>query len=523
MSALAFGMVASAPAPLVAEAGEPDPRIVGGTAAGIGEFPFFVRLAIGPTGSGLCGGSLLSSTKVLTAAHCVDGTVTAAQVTARLGGTSLTGAQQGLARSISTIALHPDWNPAGPVPKDRNDVAILTLASPILRTDSPRWLRLAVGNEDGLVEPGDAATVIGHGTTSEGGSISNALLKVDVPIQSDAAMSASYGAPFDPATMVGAGPTAGGQDSCQGDSGGPLMVSAALGRVQIGDVSFGVGCARPNFPGVYGELTGGSLANFVNSAVARPTNDGFASAALLAGNSGTAAGSNTDATFEPNEAQSTIGGFRIENSVWYRWTPTVSGPARIALASTPMSAELEVFTGPSVNALTLVASNTDLQGTRHSSAEFAATAGATYQVRLDGAGYDFGPFVIDYRVTATAGASDLTIAKSHAGSFTHGQTPSYTIAVTNVGASPTAGTVTVVDNLPVGLRATSIAGAGWTCTLSALTCTRIDALAAGASYPPVVVNVIVEATAGPFVNTATVSGGGETNTNNNSATDPSPS
>ena len=81
--------------------------------------------------------------------------------------------------------------------------------------------------------------------------------------------------------------------------------------------------------------------------------------------------------------------------------------------------------------------------------------------------------------------------------------------------------MTVVDTLPAGLTATAVSGTGWSCTLATLTCTRSDALAAGASYPAVTVTVNVASTAPASVtNTATVSGGGDANGANNSASDP---
>ena len=81
--------------------------------------------------------------------------------------------------------------------------------------------------------------------------------------------------------------------------------------------------------------------------------------------------------------------------------------------------------------------------------------------------------------------------------------------------------MTVVDTLPTGLTATALAGTGWSCTLGTLTCTRSDVLAGGASYPAVTVTVTVASTAPASVtNQATVSGGGETNTANDTASDP---
>jgi uncharacterized repeat protein (TIGR01451 family) len=117
---------------------------------------------------------------------------------------------------------------------------------------------------------------------------------------------------------------------------------------------------------------------------------------------------------------------------------------------------------------------------------------------------------------------DMTIAKSHVGDFKQGQTgATYTIIATNVGSAATTGPVTVADTLPSGLTATAFAGSGWTCALEPLSCSRADALAVGASYPPITLTVDVAlAATGTLVNQTSVSGGGETNLANNSASDP---
>jgi uncharacterized repeat protein (TIGR01451 family) len=124
--------------------------------------------------------------------------------------------------------------------------------------------------------------------------------------------------------------------------------------------------------------------------------------------------------------------------------------------------------------------------------------------------------------TTITQVADLTIAKTHTGSFTPGQTGAlYTIIVSNAGTGPTTGAVTVVDSLPAKLTATAMSGTGWTCTLSTLTCARTDVLAATAAYPPIMLTVSVASDApSSVINTATVSGGGETNTANDMATDP---
>ncbi len=119
-------------------------------------------------------------------------------------------------------------------------------------------------------------------------------------------------------------------------------------------------------------------------------------------------------------------------------------------------------------------------------------------------------------------SADLVVAKTHAGDFRQGQTGAvYTLTVSNAGSGPTGGSVTVVDSLPAGLTAAGISGSGWTCDLPGLSCSRADALAAGASYPAVTVTVNVAGNAPPLVtNTARVSGGGEISVGNNTASDP---
>jgi uncharacterized repeat protein (TIGR01451 family) len=123
--------------------------------------------------------------------------------------------------------------------------------------------------------------------------------------------------------------------------------------------------------------------------------------------------------------------------------------------------------------------------------------------------------------TTINGAPDLTITKSHTGNFTQGQTgATYSITVTNSGSATTAGLISVVDSLPAGLTATNISGTGWACVLGTLTCTRNNALAAGASYPVITLTVNVSLSAPATVtNSASVSGGGENNVSNNTAND----
>ena len=127
-------------------------------------------------------------------------------------------------------------------------------------------------------------------------------------------------------------------------------------------------------------------------------------------------------------------------------------------------------------------------------------------------------------ITTIGPGADLTITKSHTGNFTQGQTgATYTVTVTNAGVGSTSGSVTVTDNVPIGLVPTSAAGAGWTCNIAAqaVICNRSDPLAPGQSYPAITLAVSVQPDAPASVtNTAVVSAGGDVNSSNNSASDP---
>jgi len=123
--------------------------------------------------------------------------------------------------------------------------------------------------------------------------------------------------------------------------------------------------------------------------------------------------------------------------------------------------------------------------------------------------------------TVTVVVPDLTIAMSHTGNFVRPQSgATYTITGSNSGGADTSALITVNDTLPAGLTATDFSGVNWNCTLSPLQCTRGDVLFAGTSFEQITLTVDVAPNAASSVtNTATVSGGAETNTANDSASD----
>jgi uncharacterized repeat protein (TIGR01451 family) len=117
-------------------------------------------------------------------------------------------------------------------------------------------------------------------------------------------------------------------------------------------------------------------------------------------------------------------------------------------------------------------------------------------------------------------APDLTIAMSHVGEFTVGGTGTYTITVRNIGSAQATGAVTVADSLPPGLTASALSGVGWSCSVATVSCTRSDTLGPGSAYEAVFVTVsVASGTPASVTNVANVSGGNETNTNNDTASD----
>ena len=229
---------------------QPAPDIVGGTTATAGEYPWQARVA--PSGYSIfCGGTLIATQWVLTASHCVDGR-SASSFTVTLGDHNVSsneGTEQ--ARSVSQIIMHPSYNSS----TLDNDVALMKLSSPVTLNARVQTIPLVnAPADDSLVANGILATVTGWGATSEGGSSSSVLRKVQVPIVSNTTCNSAYGGGIT-ANMICAGYSAGGKDSCQGDSGGPFVVANGSGWKLAGVVSWGDGCARANKYGVYARVS----------------------------------------------------------------------------------------------------------------------------------------------------------------------------------------------------------------------------------------------------------------------------
>ncbi|EDW10694.1 trypsin alpha [Drosophila mojavensis] len=215
-----------------------DGRIVGGTPTTIGSFPW--QISLQRNGGHSCGGSIYSSNIIVTAAHCLQG-VSASSLKVRAGSSYWNSG--GSLIQVAAFRNHEGYNPNTMV----NDIAVIRLSSSLSFSSNIKAIGLATYNPAN----GAAASVSGWGTQSSGSnSIPTQLQYVNVNIvsQSRCASSAySYGSQIKN-TMICA--AASGKDACQGDSGGPLV----SGGVLVGVVSWGVGCAYNNYPGVYADV-----------------------------------------------------------------------------------------------------------------------------------------------------------------------------------------------------------------------------------------------------------------------------
>merc|ERR1712037_278422 len=218
-------------------------RIVGGQDTEEHEYPWQVGLVSRNGRSPWCGGTLISSSHVLTAAHCTAGS-SASSIRVILGEHNI--ADSDINRvDVAEIINHPNYNSA----TTDNDYAILRLASPVTFTDevSPACLPADLS----ATFAGVLATVTGWGTLSSGGSQPTVLQEVDVTVTTNIECNNAYGSITN--NMVCAADS--GKDSCQGDSGGPMIASENGRQALIGVVSWGRGCAFEGFPGVYARVT----------------------------------------------------------------------------------------------------------------------------------------------------------------------------------------------------------------------------------------------------------------------------
>ncbi|MFE6529725.1 trypsin-like serine protease [Streptomyces rochei] len=219
-----------------------DPKIIGGTETTISTAPWMAQLWYyddtgAETVSFFCGGAVIAPTKILTAAHCVDGYDWYGH------GAVITGTAQlpeeddlhgGTVSGVWRQWSHPSYDAVA----IDNDMAVLTLPDPVDAKPIP----MTTADDTASYAAGTDAKVYGWGRTSSTSPLISQVLKsATLPIQSDATCAEAWGADFVKGHMVCAGEPATGSDegtvsACNGDSGGPLVVG---GRI-VGVVSWGV-------------------------------------------------------------------------------------------------------------------------------------------------------------------------------------------------------------------------------------------------------------------------------------------
>ena len=273
----------------------PVPKIVGGAPTTIDQYPWQAALALNDAlfaGSGFqrqfCGGTLVAPTIVITAAHCTfkligtTGFDDASNFEVFTGRTNLS-STEGQAIDVSEI-YYFEGTPGAPTLQSQSadpntgsgqlynpvtnqwDAVFLKLSQPST-TGTP--IKIAGPDETATWAPEMPALISGWGSLVEGPpqSFPEQLHAAQLAMVDDTSCANAYagtGITVFTDTMVCAGIfPQGGIDTCQGDSGGPLVVpvfqKSKPGRATnavrlVGDTSFGIGCAEPNFMGIYGRV-----------------------------------------------------------------------------------------------------------------------------------------------------------------------------------------------------------------------------------------------------------------------------
>jgi secreted trypsin-like serine protease len=231
-----------------------DERILGGDIAPAGAWPWQVALVFAgdsPSQGQFCGGTIIASLWVLTAAHCVvdeaeDQTLNLAapDMIDVLVGTNDLAADDGERLQVAAIYTHPGYDPL----RFDNDIALIKLASAPIHPEATAIPLSTLASEQRFSPTGAQAVVTGWGRLLDG-RYPNELRQVQIQILDRASCNRGGGGAPEPGititgpiteNMICSGARIGTRGSCNGDSGGPLVVAIDDNRyLQVGIVSWG--------------------------------------------------------------------------------------------------------------------------------------------------------------------------------------------------------------------------------------------------------------------------------------------
>ncbi|XP_055381914.1 trypsin alpha-3-like [Condylostylus longicornis] len=213
-----------------------DDKIVGGQSTSITSVPYQVAITV--SGS-ICGGSLIATNIVLTAAHCVVGR-SPSSVTVRAGSNYYN--RNGVLLPVSRILSNYNFN----FQTMTHDIAMLKLSRSLTASEMSIYGIQTIQLQTTIPQDNSLTKVSGYGRLSSQGSLASTLQSVTVTLINWSQCNQRYNWRLT-STMICAGHFGGGRDACQGDSGGPLAYEGKL----LGIVSWGYGCASAMYPGIY--------------------------------------------------------------------------------------------------------------------------------------------------------------------------------------------------------------------------------------------------------------------------------